>query len=658
MSEELKELENLEYQIRRVRDEMERLATSTSNMGSELGVLSGPLSEAAQSYGLLAAPISLVENALDHLKIKNETAVESIQQMLEGFLNATEGTRGFANAAGNVGEAAANAGESLFNAGEKGLGLGQTLLEMVSPSALATTAIGLLGAGIGAYVKNIEEARAKTGELIASGFNGFQEGVQTAQGYLTSFDDSLFVSAEKQTEIVQGIQEVQANIRDLIQEAMAANGEYTTEQSNNLDEYFAKLEELNSQQVAAEQMKSEAIAQQAVMMAETHDMSLEEYQVNAEQWIATAQEQADKQKALIEEQTTQELVLLNQRYGEEATMENTKYAEEYTALMDKKKKSIEAANAEVGEVTAAFASGYAEQAGLQDIFTKQVGANHQSMEDENKRYTETIEALNEQQWTSEEEKNLAIGRETSEHQNRMSSIWKSLTKDMSQNEVEQLGVFMGMAANSEMYGGKLDENAQKTAEAIVSSYDSMPKETREAMEKAMKPMVEEMEKSEPSLFSKAINIGKGILSRLRKAFDEHSPSRETRKIFRFVMEGGLLGMEDEEKGLYQQSDDIAKGVIGRLEKGLQNARLTLPDLPGQDIVQQVNGVFEETVQLAGQNSDELAEKLARALRESPIQVRSTVDAMIETTNMVELDGERVGRSIAPTISRVLARNLS
>ena len=119
-----------------------------------------------------------------------------------------------------------------------------------------------------------------------------------------------------------------------------------------------------------------------------------------------------------------------------------------------------------------------------------------------------------------------------------------------------------------------------------------------------------------------------------------------------------MGMEDEEKGLYQQSDDIAKGVIGRLEKGLQNSRLTLPDLPGQDIVQQVNGVFEETVQLAGQNSDELAEKLARALRESPIQVRSTVDAMIETTNMVELDGERVGRSIAPTISRVLARNLS
>ena len=67
---------------------------------------------------------------------------------------------------------------------------------------------------------------------------------------------------------------------------------------------------------------------------------------------------------------------------------------------------------------------------------------------------------------------------------------------------------------------------------------------------------------------------------------------------------------------------------------------------------------EDVYKRQGQNSDELAEKLARALRESPIQVRSTVDATIETTNRVELDGERVGRLIAPTISRVLARNLS
>ena len=32
--------------------------------------------------------------------------------------------------------------------------------------------------------------------------------------------------------------------------------------------------------------------------------------------------------------------------------------------------------------------------------------------------------------------------------------------------------------------------------------------------------------------------------------------------------------------------------------------------------------------------------------------------MREATNVVELDGERVGRSVAPTVSRVLARNMN
>ena len=84
----------------------------------------------------------------------------------------------------------------------------------------------------------------------------------------------------------------------------------------------------------------------------------------------------------------------------------------------------------------------------------------------------------------------------------------------------------------------------------------------------------------------------------------------------------------------------------------------MPELPGQEIIKQVNGTFEMAVRNPEKNSDELAAKLAKVLRESPIQVQSTVDATIEATNVVELDGERVGRVVAPTVSRVLARNMN
>ena len=94
-------------------------------------------------------------------------------------------------------------------------------------------------------------------------------------------------------------------------------------------------------------------------------------------------------------------------------------------------------------------------------------------------------------------------------------------------------------------------------DAILESYDSMPKETREAMKNAMSPMLEEMENSEPSLFEKASGIAGGILSRLKQSFDIHSPSKETRGIFQNVMKGAELGLDDEEKSLNKQIEDIA-----------------------------------------------------------------------------------------------------
>ena len=44
------------------------------------------------------------------------------------------------------------------------------------------------------------------------------------------------------------------------------------------------------------------------------------------------------------------------------------------------------------------------------------------------------------------------------------------------------------------------------------------------MAEDIKKELEEMKNSEPSLYSKATGIANGILSRLKKAFDIHSPS--------------------------------------------------------------------------------------------------------------------------------------
>lgn len=250
--------------------------------------------------------------------------------------------------------------------------------------------------------------------------------------------------------------------------------------------------------------------------------------MQAEEWISTAQQQADKTIQLIEQSAIEETALLNQKYGEQANMQNEAYATEYNNIIAQKEAKIQEANAEVAEITKAYANGYWQRSEDNQKFLQLLNEAHR-MEVESGR----------------------------EHSKIMDEVYEELYKDMSDWEAEQLGVWLAQVANAELYGAELDEETKKTVDTILDTYDRMPEKTRETMKNAMSPMLEEMESSEPTLFAKASGIADGILSRLKTSFDIHSPSRETRKIFENVMKGAEIGLNDEEKNLYSKVNEIA-----------------------------------------------------------------------------------------------------
>jgi hypothetical protein len=170
-------------------------------------------------------------------------------------------------------------------------------------------------------------------------------------------------------------------------------------------------------------------------------------------------------------------------------------------------------------------------------------------------------------------KSQAIQSENETFAFHQKEIWDKMYKDMDKSQEEQLGVWLANVAQTELYGGKIDDKTQKIVDSIIASYDSMPKGTREAMKNAMNPMLEEMEKKEPSLFAKATSIANGILTKLRKAFDEHSPSKKTRKIFEYLMEGAEKGLKDEENSLYKKVDNISDNVLDKLNNTSFNGNL-------------------------------------------------------------------------------------
>jgi hypothetical protein len=466
--------------------------------------------------------------------------------------------------------------------------LAKVFVGLTSPVGIAATVITASVALITYAIRKAEEETRTSFENIGKGATDFVEGIATANSHLDTFNTILFATNEEQQKLQENMVEVQKGITDIAKKASDERRDYTQDEIVQLDEYFTKLREIKNRELEIQTQIAGAITQQAKTVAETHKGSLEEYKVVSQEWIKTAQDQADKEKELINNRTIEEIALLNTRYGAKATMENTEYAREYNSIVSKKEQAILQAQDEVAKVNSVYSQGYLDRSKQNDGFYVVLQTSNQQAEDENKRHTDKLNKIQTDWYATEDIRRGATEGENARYNQKMKDIWKDLYSSMNDSQEEQLGAWLGMISQTELYGGKIDEETKKTVDSILASYDSMPQGTRDAMKNAMQPMLEEMEKKEPSLFAKATSIASGILSKLKTAFNIHSPSRETRGIFKNVMLGAELGLEDEEKKLYNKVNKISSNLLGKFRN--ISSDLTVGGL-SREIVDKTKTVF-------------------------------------------------------------------
>lgn len=397
--------------------------------------------------------------------------------------------------------------------------LAKFLQSSFSPTGIAVAAIVAGTTIIASEIKKAEEQVKDRFTKMENAIADFYNGIQTADGYLDSFNSTLFVSTEEQQQLQEQMGEIQEGITKICKTASDERRGYTQEEITQLDEYFQKLRELKDREITIQQEIAGAITQQAVTNAETFKGSLDEYKVQSQEWIATAQKQAEATIKLIQDSSIEEVALLNQRYGEEANMQNEAYAIEYNKLMEQKQQKIDLANAEVAEIISTYTKGYAERANQDGDFYEHIEHYNWEQEQEANRHSAELERIQNSVLLNDYNKALSIENENQRHSNEMQKIWKTMYKNMSESEAEQLGVWLGMLAQTEMYGGKISEKNKKMVDTIIESFDSMPKDARKDMQKTMEEMLETMKNAQPGLFSKASGISAGILNRLRTSFN-------------------------------------------------------------------------------------------------------------------------------------------
>lgn len=432
---------------------------------------------------------------------------------------------------------------------------------ITSPVGLASIGIGLAITSILVAVNNAEKETKEAFSNMGNSANDFITGIDSATSHLDSFNSTLFASSEEQQKLQQDMDNIQKGITEICKKASDERRGYTQEEITQLDEYFTKLRDLKNRELEIQKSISNAIVQQATQNAQTFQGNLTEYRVSSQEWIKTAEEQAQKEIQIINDRTTQEIALLQQRFGNKATLENEEYAREYNSIVQQKDKAIQEANDQVAKVNLAYANGYLQRAEQDNSFYNLFQEYNSKVETETSRHNSAIEGIENNLLLTQSNKNSAKSQEQYRHQEEMKDIWNDMYKNMSEEQEKELGTWLAMVSQTEMYGGKIDDKTKDIVDKIIESYDSMPKETQEAMKNAMEPMLTEMEKKEPSLFAKASGIAEGILGRLKKSFDIHSPSRKMRKIFENVMASPEQEMEKGRRILNEKAKNIATDIL-------------------------------------------------------------------------------------------------
>ena len=521
--------------------------------------------------------------------------------------------------------------------------------------AMGQNSIGAVVAAIGVFVgalaglvvalsggKSETEQLNESFEKVSQGFTRFSDGMSNAKSHLSDFNSTLFASSEEQQALADNMQDVQNGITLICKTASAERRDYTQEEIQQLEQYFEKLRELNEQQLAIEQSIMDAVVAQAERQAEALDTSAKEYEQAAYDWLATTQEQAEKQISIIEEQCNQEIALLQQKHTQNGILNEEAFNADIEAAEQRKKARISAVQSEVASLYEQYSAGYGELTGLNEWYTTVTAGQNASLESENQRHADRLAEIENTKYSNVTEKENAIAFETNRHNSTMTSIWNDLTKNMTDEQLEQLAVWLGFVSQTELYGGQLDEKTKSTVEGLIASFDKLPQESRDTMKDALSPMLDEMNKKEPVLFAKATSISNGILGNLRKAFDIHSPSRKVRAIFNQVMEGAEKGLEDDTPKLLGQATSISNEFLDRLK----NIDVTA-------LMDQARAaVYSNQTAVAG-----AAARSTHTFTETRIVDMSSIPETespkyVETT--INIDGREFAKATTPYISKRLA----
>lgn len=465
------------------------------------------------------------------------------------------------------------------------------LTMMSNPWTLAlTAAIATAGAAMTIFANSSYRTGKETNEAFSQMGKSMTNYYNEAFNGVSKYSEAIEANVRKNGEYTKTQEEVQnAHIKatNIIRKAQEERRSLTQQEQKILSEHLKTIRENKEKELKLLQDQTNIYYEISKKEIQNFNGSKQELNKLFAERFNTIKEGNEKEEKALREAKEIELGIVVEKYRFKGKLNTEEYNKEYAERKEHYDKLLENLitnnNKEMEEINRIKLNKINASTELNNILD---GLRSQENENANKWMNveqnelnlnnDIVRGLGVTKWRDKEERNSQIDR-----------INANYIENLNDTGKKEVAAYLVQAANVEFYGGQLEGKQKENVDKILRALEKLPPQTREVMKNAMKPMVEEMQKKEPTLFEKASDIATGVLSRLKKAFDINSPSRETRKIFQSLGEGGVLGLEDTEKQIYKKIDEITSNSLNKFKKwgkvpigmGLSSNLGSIPRLP-------------------------------------------------------------------------------
>lgn len=443
------------------------------------------------------------------------------------------------------------------------------LAMMSNPWTIALTAtLVTAGAAIALFTNSADLAGKRTNDSFKQMGQSMAEYYNEAFNGVSRYSEVIDANVRKDGEYIKSQNEIQkahTEATNIIRKAQEKRRSLTQQEQKILSEHLKTIRENKEKELKLLQDQTNIYYEISKKEIQNFNGSKQELNKLFAERFNTIKEGNEKEEKALREAKEIELGIVVEKYRFKGKLNTEEYNKEYAERQQHYDKLLENLktnnNKEMEEINRIKLDKINASTDLNKILD---GLRSHENENANKWMNIGKEEFN---LNNDIIKGLGItrGKNYQDSNTRIDIINAKHIENLSETGKKEVAAYLVQAANVEFYGGQLEGKQKENVDKILRALEKLPPHTREVMKNAMKPMVEEMQKKEPTLFEKASGIATGILSRLKKAFDIHSPSRATRKIFQFVGEGGVLGLEDTEKQIYKKIDEITSNSLNRFK---------------------------------------------------------------------------------------------